>query len=46
MKRVNSLEELRTKAKKLNLTIELKQKNVMYTLEEDGQMITLSHKKS
>ncbi len=45
LKRVNSLEELRTKAKKLNLTIELKQKNVMYTLEEDGQMITLSHKK-
>lgn len=45
LNRINSLEKLRTKAKKLNLTIVLKQKNVMFTLEEDGQMITLSHKK-
>lgn len=45
LKHVHSLEELHVKAKELNLTIELKQKNVMFTLEEDGQMITLSHKK-
>ncbi|MCC9943989.1 relaxase/mobilization nuclease domain-containing protein, partial [Streptococcus agalactiae] len=45
LKSVHSLEELHVKAKELNLTIELKQKNVMFTLEEDGQMITLSHKK-
>ncbi|HFI0122862.1 TPA: SAG1250 family conjugative relaxase [Streptococcus suis] len=42
---VHSLEELHVKAKELNLTIELKQKNVIFTLEEDGQKITLSHKK-
>lgn len=41
---VHSLEELHVKAKELNLTIELKQKNVIFTLEE-GQKITLSHKK-
>lgn len=45
LKSVHSLEELHVKAKELNLTIELKQKNVMFTLGEDGQMITLSHKK-
>ena len=45
LKSVYSLEELHVKAKELNLTIELKQKNVMFTLEEDGQKITLSHKK-
>lgn len=42
---VYSLEELHVKAKELNLTIELKQKNVMFTLEEDGKKISLSHKK-
>lgn len=42
---VHSLEELHVKAKELNLTIELKQKNVIFTLEEEGQKITLSHKK-
>ena len=45
LKYVNSLEELHVKAKELNLTIELKQKNVMFTLEEDGKKISLSHKK-
>lgn len=45
LKSVHSLEELHVKAKELSLTIELKQKNVMFTLEEDGQKITLSHKK-
>lgn len=42
---VNSLEELRLKAKELNLTIDLKQKNVSFTLEENGNQISLSHKK-
>ena len=42
---VHSLEELHVKAKELNLTIELKQKNVTFILEEDGQKISLSHKK-
>lgn len=45
LNRVNSLEELLLKAKELNLTINLKQKNVTFILEEDGQKITLSHKK-
>ncbi|WP_367986016.1 SAG1250 family conjugative relaxase [Streptococcus sp. ZY1909104] len=45
LKHVHSLEELHVKAKELNLTIELKQKNVMFTLEEDGKKISLSHKK-
>ena len=45
LKYVHSLEELRVKAKELNLTIELKQKNVMFTLAEDGKKISLSHKK-
>lgn len=42
---VNSLEELLTKAKELNLTIDLKQKNVTFILEEDSQKISLGHKK-
>ena len=42
---VHSLEELHVKAKELNLTNELKQKNVLFTLEEDGKKISLSHKK-
>ena len=45
LNRVNSLEELLTKAKELNLTIDLKQKNVTFTLEENGKPISLSHKK-
>ena len=45
LKYVHSLEELHVKAKELNLTIELKQKNVMFTLEEDGKKISLGHKK-
>lgn len=43
--RVNSLEELLTKAKELNLIIDLKQKNVTFILEEDTQKISLGHKK-
>lgn len=43
--RVNSLEELLTKAKELNLTIDLKQKNVIFILEENGKQFSLSHKK-
>lgn len=43
--RVNSLEALLTKAKELNLTIDLKQKNVVFTLEENGKQISLSHRK-
>lgn len=45
LKSVHSLEELHVKAKELNLTIELKQKNVIFTLEDDGQKISLGHKK-
>ena len=45
LNRVNSLEELITKAKELNLTIDLKQKNVTFILEEDNQKISLGHKK-
>lgn len=45
LNRVNSLEELLTKSKVLNLTIDLKQKNVTFTLEENGKQINLSHKK-
>ncbi|HFR3156411.1 TPA: SAG1250 family conjugative relaxase, partial [Streptococcus suis] len=45
LNRVNSLEELLTKAKELNLTIDLKQKNVTFILEEDNQKISLGHKK-
>lgn len=42
---VNSLEELLTKAKELNLTIDLKQKNVIFILEDNGKQFSLSHKK-
>ena len=45
LNRVNSLEELITKAKELNLTIDLKQKNVSFILEEDNQKISLGHQK-
>lgn len=43
--RANSLEELLTKANELNLTIDLKQKNVIFILEENGKQFSLSHKK-
>lgn len=43
--RVNSLEDLLTKAKELHLTIDLKQKNVTFILEENGKQISLNHKK-
>ncbi|MBA2794915.1 SAG1250 family conjugative relaxase [Streptococcus porcinus] len=45
LNRVNSLEDLLKKAIELNLTINLKQKNVTFTLEENGKSISLSHKK-
>ena len=45
LNRVNSLEELLTKAKELNLTIDLKQKNVIFTIEDNGEKISLGHKK-
>ena len=45
LERVNSLEELLLKAKEFNLTIDFKQKNVVFTLEENGKQISLSHKK-
>lgn len=45
LNRVNSLEELLLKAKELNLTIDLKHKNVTFILEEDNQKISLGHKK-
>lgn len=45
LNRVNSLEELVTKAKELNLTIDLKDKNVTFILEEGNQNISLGHKK-
>ena len=45
LNRVNSLEELLLKAKELNLTIDLKQKNVTFTFEENGKPTSLSHKK-
>lgn len=45
LNRVNSLEELLTKAKELNQTIDLKQKNVTFILEENGKQFSLSHKK-
>ena len=45
LNRVNSLEELITKAKEFNLTIDLKQKNVTFILEEDNQKISLGHQK-
>ncbi|WP_367007353.1 SAG1250 family conjugative relaxase [Streptococcus sp. ZY19097] len=43
--RVNSLEDFLTKAKELHLTIDLKQKNVTFILEDNGKQICLSHKK-
>ena len=45
LNRVNSLEELLTKVKELNLTIDLKQKNVTFILEKNGKQISLNHKK-
>lgn len=45
LNRVNSLEELLLKAKELNLSIDLKQKNVTFILEKNGNQISLSHKK-
>lgn len=42
---VNSLEELLLKAKELNLTVDLKHKNVTFILEEDNQKKSLGHKK-
>lgn len=45
LNRVNSLEELLTKAKELNLTIDLKQKNVTFIFEENGKQISLGHQK-
>ena len=45
LNRVNSLEDLITKAKELNLTIDLKQKNVTFILEEENQKISLGHQK-
>ena len=45
LNRVNSLEELITKAKESNLTIDLKQKNVTFILEEENQKISLGHQK-
>ncbi|VIW35473.1 relaxase [Streptococcus pneumoniae] len=45
LNRVNSLEDLITKAKELNLTIDLKQKNVTFILEENNQKISLVHQK-
>lgn len=45
LNRVNSLEELLLKAKEVNLTIDLKQKNVIFILEENGKQFSLSHKK-
>lgn len=43
--RVNSLEDLLTTVKELHLTIDLKQKNVTFILEENGKQISLNHKK-
>lgn len=43
--KTNSIEELLLKARELNLTIDFKQKNVTFTLEENGRRISLNHKK-
>ncbi|AGU83620.1 SAG1250 family conjugative relaxase [Streptococcus anginosus] len=43
--KTNSIEELLLKARELNLTIDFKQKNVTFTLEEDRRRISLNHKK-
>lgn len=45
LEKTNSIEELLSKARELNLTIDFKRKNVNFTLEEDGQRISLNHKK-
>lgn len=45
LEKTNSIEELLLKARELNLTIDFKQKNVTFTLEEDGRRISLNHKK-
>ena len=45
LNRVNSLEELITKVKELNLTIDLKQKNITFILGEENQKISLGHQK-
>lgn len=45
LEKINSIEELLSKARELNLTIDFKRKNVNFTLEEDGQRISLNHKK-
>ena len=45
LNRIDSIEDLITKAKELNLTIDLKQKNVTFILEEDNQKISLGHQK-
>ncbi|VJD23313.1 relaxase [Streptococcus pneumoniae] len=45
LKSVYSLEELHVKTKELNLTIDLKQKNVTFILEENNQKISLGHQK-
>ena len=42
--KTNSIEELLLKARELNLTIDFKQKNVTFTLEEDGRWISLNHR--
>ena len=42
--KTNSLEELLLKARELNFTIDFKQRNVTFTLEEDGRRISLNHK--
>ena len=44
LKYVHSLVELHVKAKELNLTIELKQKNVLFTLEETQEKIATLNK--
>ena len=43
--RLEFLLERLLKAKEFNLTIDFKQKNVVFTLEENGKQISLSHKK-
>lgn len=42
--KTNSIEELLLKARELNFTIDFKQRNVTFTLEEDGRRISLNHK--
>ena len=45
LEKTNSIEELLSKARELSLTIDFKQKNVTFTLEEDRRRISLNHKK-